>query len=451
MSARRAPAGACMLVTLLVLGACGSSDAAPRCGDRPCTPQCTALSGANCDVRNRECQQRVLDAVVCVRGTKGLLPAVRTIDETQYRQELEQQAMPNAGLDAGAAADDGGERDAAASAQAPSVPDPWSRALKLLGLLSVQQSSSTSANIEDHVKNTAAFYSSSTRQITLIDRGVAATSDDEQRTLAHELVHALQDQNIGLPGLAQRGTGAIDGRFAHSCLVEGEAMLYEQLAWSLLQGLSIDEVYWQRDLNWQLKSAREHVLRSENAYADVWLLRYPIGERYLRDAFKHGGNWEIQALFEAEPLASVDWLVGYAENSSRRSHLVAPLACVRAAIPAGYKLYGEYNLGAAVLFAFVGHSLVDAQGVFSVEEQWRNAMHWRQDSLSIFTNDRGDTAVSYRIRFDDEKLAAAIGQRLAQLTSLLTAVRVHGAELEISSADVPTDVASIETDPRKCP
>ncbi|MBN1605371.1 MAG: hypothetical protein JW940_02000, partial [Polyangiaceae bacterium] len=102
-----------------------------------------------CDIAESECQQDIYYADLRLRGDGydpfGGIPPIRTISEDQYRAEL--------------------EADAANSPQ-PAMPW-WDAALPLLHLLpSTGDAQSTS--IDNEVQNTAAYYSPTAREVTVV-------------------------------------------------------------------------------------------------------------------------------------------------------------------------------------------------------------------------------------------------------------------------------------------
>jgi len=215
--------------------------------------------------------------------------------------------------------------------------------------------------------------------------------------------------------------------------------------------LPFDEAYYDISLRHRLKHTRRAVGSAAAPYAATWRLRYPVGARYLFDAYRQDGHWAVQALFEAQPSSTIHWMVGYAENEARREHLVLPLACDLASTPPGYRVENEASLGAAVLYAFLAHGLREPDGVLTSEEQWRNALRWRQDSFSVFTNDAGQVAVSYRVRFADEDLAARLAAELANSTVVALRIVQHDEELELLAAEDPALLDGWQTDPAACP
>ena len=425
------------------------------CGNRPCPSDCTALELGSCDVLEASCRERILDAVICVRGTPGVMPAVRILTEDEYRQELlEAQGLASeddAGVDDDAGSDDDAGRDAASDARGAGTdvePDHWSEALVLLGLLA-PMTDNTTASIDEAAQFVAGFYDSNTQRMTLIDRGQPLDNDGAVTLLAHELVHALQDQEVGLREFGERGPGAVDGWHSRNCLIEGEAVLYEELSFALLQGLSLGPDHFERYTRSRLKYARRSVVESVSPYTAVWRLRYPVGLGYLHDAWADHGNWAVQSLYDAPPISSIHWMVGYEEDIARREHLVLPLFCDLAAAPKGYERVLTNSLGPLVLYAFLGHALRD-DGIVEGEAQWNHALHWRQDQFAIFAGRNQETAVSYRVRFDDDALVHELAVALED-APLDVVVHEHGDELEILGAQDSSAFDAWETDPAACP
>ena len=398
------------------------------CGAAPCPEVCAHVVEGYCDVRETACLQRLLDAVSCVRGTPGVLPETRILTSEEYRLELEAEA--EAGTDAGT--DDAGTDDAGTDDAGVPYEPPSSAALRLLGLIEPMRTFED--YVDEQVAYKAGFYESDRQRVTVIDSGNALDDYGAVSVMAHELVHALQDQTVGLAELPEPEWFEADAWFARSCLVEGDADLYSGLAMGLLSGLARERVDWENVLKQRLKYAQRTVLRAASPHTALWLLRYPVGTRYLLDAHSHGGNWEVQRLFEAPPTSSIQWLVGYDANTTRTAHLVEPLACDAPHKPEGYEDGAVLKLGAAELYAFLGHHLRDG-GRVELEAQWLNALHWRQDELSVFVGPTSEVALSYRIRFGDPELAERLATRLRDVLPSALRVRRNATELEVIGAE----------------
>jgi hypothetical protein len=410
---------------VILLLACSEPSAPPTgvCGEQGCSEGCVQLSGDNCDILEEACRQRIFDAVVCVRGTPGEMPEVRTITQEEYVAEL---------LDDGD--EDAGVEDAA--------DDAWSTALRLVRLVDAD-TTSEEASIADRATNVAGYYDSSNGQVTLIDRDRREDSDGAQALLAHELVHALQDQEMGLSELSDRTGRSTDSWLARSCLVEGEATLYEELATSLLRGHSVDPGYWDVNLDWYSKYSRGEVAISPSPYASLWRLAYPVGARFMTDAWLIGGNHGVQSIYWAVPQATIYWMHGHAAFLERQGQLVQPLACNQAAAPDGYERAQSASLGAFAVYAALAR-VSDRARVPPIGAAWQYALQWRQDSLTVFTNDEGAVAASWRIRFADNAIARAVEIDLSDSSAAASDLQLfaRGAEVEILAAEAGGQVLS---------
>jgi len=433
------------LTLLFALGGCAEDKQArvAECDRDGCSERCHALAGPDCDVLQASCQKRIFEAVSCVRGAGGKRPQIRTLTEDEARAENAQDIGVDAGTDGGTSVEsDGGVPGETDGPMEPAFH--WDVALRLLGLR-VPQSSTDST---DYL---GGYYDAVHKRITLIARGQPQDSVSAQKLLAHELVHALQDQHMGFAEVWRSGGSSMDARLAHGCLTEGEADLYEELTWTLLRDLPIDRTYLDVNLTHHLKQSRDSVLQADSPYDQLWLLRYAVGHRYLFDAWFEGGNWAVQSLYEAPPKSTIYWMRGFAESQTRREPLTQPLACRVAALPKGYERQWSDTSGAFALFAFLGRNLVK-DGLYPAEKSWRRAMAWSQDHMEVFAGPEGETAVSWRIRFADADTASEIADELGASKRLDLHVKRQGEEIEIFSSDSKQAMQAFRgTDPKRCP
>lgn len=437
------------------------------CDGKSCPEQCIALKGPDCDVRGAACQKRIFGAVECVRGTQGTMPEIRLLTETELRieeygldaggsapvhksGELGDAAIPepDAGaafdaatepLDAGTPTDagsiDAGERDAEAPPPVPDagrdpsvdagkdVKEHWDIALELLGLRIAMPAL-------DQIDDIGGLYDALTQRITLVDRGDPQDSPSAQMTLAHEFVHALQDQQYGLLEMRRGRVGTTDAQLASGCLTEGEARLYEQLSWGLLQGLPVDRAYWKVLFARYAKYSRDAVAAGESPLDRVWLLRYGLGASYLADAWLAGGNAAVARVLESPPITSAHWMHGYAEAQTRSEPLSQSLDCNDASAPAEFERISSDTLGAFTLFAFLAHNLA-VDGIHPTEVSWRRALAWRQDRVELFVGPGGETAVSWRLRFADASTAVEVANDLKRYGPLKLRVTPRAKEVHI--------------------
>src|SRR5436190_12277931 len=184
-----------LLVTIVMCGALAG------CGDDGGDTQSSGCPTPKlCDITQAECQRDVLALTACVRGDAvPKLPAVRVIDISQLRSELEAEAKNDS-----------------------SDNHVLDKALAAFGLLPSDQSADEAA-VDLQVSNLAAYYDDDKKRITVI---ADASGDRNQHmyVLSHELTHYLQDRTTGFAKLRKRFAASSDQTIALSTLVEGEAV-----------------------------------------------------------------------------------------------------------------------------------------------------------------------------------------------------------------------------------
>ena len=98
--------------------------------------------------------------------------------------------------------------------------------------------------IEEYATEIAAAYLTETESVVIIDRGDPLDSQPAVATLAHELVHALQDREIGLEDFYDSVRPSLDGTLAARALVEGEATHYDLVVYAALDGAGPSAINW---------------------------------------------------------------------------------------------------------------------------------------------------------------------------------------------------------------
>lgn len=145
--------------------------------------------------------------------------------------------------------------------------------------------------------NVLGFYRPGAGDIVLVSEAVPATLSDEY-TLAHELVHALQDQHHGLGSI---GATTLDGRNARNGLVEGDALVVQQ-------------AYQQRCASgtWQCveteAAGTTPGVGPEFHYGVYFagFVPYAEGPSFVRYHRDQGGWSDIDAMFDRPPTTSAE-------------------------------------------------------------------------------------------------------------------------------------------------
>jgi hypothetical protein len=381
-----------------------------------------------CDITQSDCQEDVYYADLRLRDDGydpfAGIPPIRTIDEAQYRSELESRA---------------------AAAPSPAAPW-WDAALALLHLLP-STGDANSNLIDNQVKNTAAYYDQTARKVTIIAHPAKVT-DDETRVrntlrsmdiLAHELVHALQDRELDL----NTSPTSSDGDFARRALIEGDASLYDYLFYGeavaqavggrMLRPNPLDYFTYWRDVDFSDDPKQDGNFASLGPplLAAYWTV-YPLGGIWLASRWNAGGNDAVRHAYGEAPQRSLDFLLPPGSTPPPEIDIYcAP------AVPNEYRNpedpygnYGRDRFGAIDLFAYLM-----AFGVPSAESL-AGALLWRNDLIFVYYNPATQkTAVAWRF-----ELASPLpGSVLAKLTTAGGPVVLQeGSTLLVTASDDET-------------
>ncbi|MBI5542444.1 MAG: hypothetical protein HY901_01035 [Deltaproteobacteria bacterium] len=377
-------------------------------------------SKSACDIRDPACQRDIFYSVLDARGQAwdawANPPPMEVMTKDQFRAFLEASAASSQGSD--------------------SAEPSWDPVYKLLGFLD-RDASSAETSIDSQVEGVVAFYSRTTRSVTIIDRGMPSDEESSSMTLAHEIVHALQDRDVGLSLYVGSGLTS-DELMARRSMVEGEATLY-----GLMVNLGMRELAFQ-DVNWAgyFESFRDTVDESVASSAGRLgearrLLPYVAGAHYLEQAYARGGTPEVEFAFLAKPPS----LSAVVDSYDAPVPVRAPLSCGGPPPPGGYEQVGSSRLGAAGLYAFAIKNLRDGRA-------WDLMRAWSDDTLRFYQSPEGATAVSWTVRlngkrgFNDyfstlQNVAAGLGARSqARLTELEIVIGAAEQPLVLSDWDL---------------
>jgi hypothetical protein len=349
---------------------------------------CTTI--AACDIRESDCQASIYAAVLDLRGEPwdawANPPPMSVMTEAEFRSWLERNAQGASG----------------------SSQSPWDPAYKLLGFLAPASSSSQSS-IDSLVANALAFYSEDSRSVTIIDRGAPGDTLTSSRVLAHELVHALQDRDVGLGAYRKVATSS-DQLFALRSMIEGEASFYEVLFYLEAKDLSLEDVDWDAYFaNYRAQLGSQLATSSAPLSDTVTQAVYPLGAAYMQKAYDQGGSPAVEAAFLSKPSSMAEVTKGYgAPRLGSR-----PLSCRAPAAPEGFSRMRVQILGALGLYAF-------AVKTASFSAAWDLTGAWADDDLSLYTSADGHTAVAWSVRLTGpdgartlQSIAASLGARIA--------------------------------------
>lgn len=354
-----------------------------------------------CNIAAASCQEDVYYALVRLRGDGydpfAGVPPITTIPVETYRKQLQDEA----------------DRRAAAAARNPQpMPDPdapkpvvpWDFALQVLGLVT-PTTSSGQASVDNQVASVAAFYSSATRSVTVIDRGGERDDFFDTGLLLHELTHALQDRELSGSFI----DNTTDGSLASRTLTEGEATFYQHLSHLEMNGQSPESVDWHQGYTHNVKGGRAGLPNNKSPFYGVRWFIYPLGARYLSDAWERGGNAGVRHAYATQPRHVAQFMTPNDEPVvAVRNVLDPPLACdVKPPEREGWERPGFDRFGALIVYAFFTAAEI------ADEHAWPLASGWDDDLFYVFFQPQNEIVLAtWRIRLEDAAAARDAVERL---------------------------------------
>jgi hypothetical protein len=245
---------------------------------------------------------------------------------------------------------------------------------------------------------------------------------EAQATLAHELVHALQDQNWDLKSRSTYRPGKGDETLALACLAEGDAtslMMDFVMADQQKSALDLPEPMLRElmtnGMNGESVKSVPHVLRSS------LIAPYIDGLAFVHQLRKRGGWAMVDRAWKAPPISTEQIL--HVEKWEKHEPPIAVAAPTAQALGPGYTLADEDTFGELAL-ALTFEEWADGPVARDA------ALGWGGDRSAIFAN-KDTIAFAIKIRFDAEpknraknaiaKLAPAMKKKIGRPT-------VDGAE-----------------------
>jgi hypothetical protein len=350
--------------------------ALPACGDDG--PPSVPIGSSNvrdllsCDITRTDCQQAIYDSVAAMLGAEDFpRPSIRTISVEQHEQEV------RAGLDLDDLTGD----------------DATSRGLRLLGFIPEVSESLTATQAEYFITQIAAYYSRGSRSITIIDRDYEDVS--AQTLLAHELTHAIQDNQFDLD-VVGAGADTEDGVIGVRSVIEGDAM-HTSFAWAYDKlGYLPEEIDW--DAMHEERTAAE---REVAADADVALIDsasgfpYTYGFRFMTAATLFGGLSARAAAFESPPGTTLEVMAGF---DSALPAFAFPVAAHPAPLD-GFALETENRFGAWYVYGFLRRRGLPDDTALPV------ALGWLGDTVGIYQSGSDVVAAVWRVQLADPLIA----------------------------------------------
>ncbi|MEM9730863.1 MAG: hypothetical protein AAF997_19935, partial [Myxococcota bacterium] len=314
--------------------------------------------------------------------------------------------------------------------------DTVTRGLRLIGFIPEAAESATEDSIELQIASVAAYYSSRSKSITIIDRDYP--DEQAQEILAHEFVHFFQDRAFGL-GSVFSGAATTDSVMGRRLVIEGDAT-YVAADWLVREkGLDVSAEDWEVAYNsWQgfaLRTVGDPEVAIDQS---AGIFPYAYGYELLGRASQSGGLPGRAALFESPPDSARDGMVEYQDFvSDGTTDVDEPNEPIPD--PPESELLIDDRSGAWYLYA----TLLRA-GLLN-EEAWARSLEWRGDRLGVFEAGSEVVAV-WRIRTTGDPSFVAEAVALTPRDVLWTTV-LDNNEAYVIAAESDAALATWESQP----
>jgi hypothetical protein len=233
-------------------------------------------------------------------------------------------------------------------------------------------------------------------------------SPEQQRAaLIHELVHALQDQEIALDGFITPDPGRGDHILARQALIEGEAVALT--IDFLLKAQNMDITMLPDLSNAQgliaASSGGAMIARAPKFLRDLLLFPYLEGVGFAYQLRK-AQPWAAMSALYRDPPSSTAQIMDPAKRLGplREDPVRVTLPDLARLLPGG-TLVSEDEMGEFGLGAVFGLHLGEIEGR-------RAAVGWRGDHFQIWEDTEGHFAVACLIVLRDEQVAATVAGHL---------------------------------------
>ncbi len=368
-----------------------------------------------CDITDTNCQSAIFSSVAELVGADGSsVPPIRTISVEEFAEDVR----------SGVTDDDLSGEDAV------------SRALRLIGFIPEAAQSAVETEIDYQVSAIAAYYSSNSKSITIIDRDYAEFT--AQTILAHEFVHAIQDRQFGIRPAFALTEGTTDGVMGARSVVEGDAT-YISYAWAYEQLGEIPD--WDSIYESFQEGTLSAAADSEFAIgASASNFPYSFGIEFLGRAIEGEGLPVRGELFGNPPRSALDAFAGYPSVAdSGAPPLDLPATSFGSPIPGSF-LALEDRSGPWYVFSFLRRLGIDEPLAREL------ALRWRGDRLGAF--DAGSEVVAvWRVRFEGDPsfFADAVN---GSFRDVAWSAVVEGNDVYVIAAETNEALALWEAQPR---
>lgn len=368
----KCPRGAqlhCVLGPLVaLLCACGPASGSPEGEpDSDASRSFESTRVTACDITNPPCQMALFEHVASLQRFAGasVQPEVRFLSPGQAVEFVGEELV---GCQHGAAAELNSAR---------------AEALTQLGLKRPDKADDSRASLALGVK---ALYLQERGEVIIIDRGEPKDMPVANYVLAHEFVHAIQDQNVGLQAYMDGHGHCFDARLSAVAAVEGEAVRVESIIREALFGRAMTDEQIVKEAAERIAKVNRHLLDEPFVY-DTAFSHFP---------YSYGTRWAASL---GTPAAYGEALASAPTRTAQYLFDVVRSPAAPSFPPNQGEVVASDRLGAWLLFGLVAGWLPDAREPHQFLEQ---LAHYRDDQLFVLAEDPSPQRASWTLDWTDE-------------------------------------------------
>ncbi|MEQ9652806.1 MAG: hypothetical protein RLO52_45280 [Sandaracinaceae bacterium] len=223
---------------------------------------------------------------------------------------------------------------------------------------------------------------------------------EAEMVIVHELVHALQDQRLGL-GARYEEERTIDGENAFASIVEGDATLAMIGHMASRMGQPLSALTRNAAMLRMLIRQNPDAIQGQEIEQAPPIVRLPLMSRYLDGmilcATLHGQQgWRGVDGLHARPPVTTEQVLHPERYLARELPDEVTLPALDDLAAAGLTPHEEDSLGELETSIYLGQGLADAERDESAAEGWGG------DRIRVYRREDGSTAVVWWTTWDDE-------------------------------------------------
>ena len=249
----------------------------------------------------------------------------------------------------------------------------------------------------------AEYYDPKSREFRLADW---MDVEGQRPVMAHELVHALQDQHFNLRRFEKWPRGDSDAELAAHALIEGDAT-FTMMAY-VVRDLSRAQAF-AKSMDADAGSA-EQIKSAPRALRETLLFPYTQGMAYASQLFQRGGWARLTQAFTELPL-STEQILHPEKYFAHEAPAKVELANIAAALGAGWKRT-DYDVNGEW-----GYYLILAEYLLAEVEAKQAAAGWGGDRYALYEEPKtGNLLITQLTTWDTEQDATEFFNAYAKRT-----------------------------------